>query len=142
MTCIVDASVALKWFLAEEPHSAEALRLVQSREMMIGPDLVIAEVCNAAWRLLRLAQITRAQFDLIPIVLPRYFAELVGAVALAPRAAVIAAALDHPIYDCFYLALAEARHVPLVTADARFLAKLPHSPWAPCAFHLVDYQRN
>jgi predicted nucleic acid-binding protein len=29
---------------------------------------------------------------------------------------------DHPIYDCFYLALAEREHLPIVTADGRLLA--------------------
>lgn len=140
MTCVVDASVSLKWFVAEEPHGAEARQLVQSQETMIAPDLLVAEVCSAGWRLLRLGHIGRAQFDRIPTALPRYFAELVGAVGLAPRAAAIAAELDHPIYDCFYVALAEERHFPLVTADARFLARLSGSPWATTAFHVADYQ--
>jgi predicted nucleic acid-binding protein len=31
--------------------------------------------------------------------------------------------LDHPIYDCFYLALAERERVPLVCADGSLKAK-------------------
>ena len=38
-----------------------------------------------------------------------------------PRALAIAAASDHPIYDCIYLAVAEDRQLPLVTADGRFI---------------------
>jgi predicted nucleic acid-binding protein len=140
VTCIVDASVAFKWFVAGEPHGTEALRLVGHGEALVAPDLLVAEVCNAAWRLLRLRRISRPQFDSIPGRLPRYFVELVGMAALAPRAAAIAVELDHPVYDCFYLALAEARWVPLVTTDARLLAKLAGSPWAANAVHLADYQ--
>jgi predicted nucleic acid-binding protein len=33
----------------------------------------------------------------------------------------IAISLQHPVYDCFYLALAQAEDCPLVTADQRFL---------------------
>jgi predicted nucleic acid-binding protein len=40
---------------------------------------------------------------------------------LAARAAALARKLDHPVYDCLYLALAEAEGAPLVTADRRFL---------------------
>ncbi len=32
--------------------------------------------------------------------------------------------LDHPIYDCIYLALARQRRLPLITADKRFISKL------------------
>jgi predicted nucleic acid-binding protein len=140
VTCVVDASVALKWFLADEQSGAEALRLVQHGEALVAPDLLVAETCNAGWRLLRSGRIARAQFDSIPIKLPRYFAELVALAALAPRAGDIAVQLDHPVYDCFYLALAEARQLPLVTADARLLARLAGSPWAANAVHLADYR--
>jgi predicted nucleic acid-binding protein len=34
----------------------------------------------------------------------------------------LAIRLKHPIYDCFYLALAERERCALVTADARLIA--------------------
>src|SRR5882724_2269964 len=107
MTCIVDTSVAMKWFLADEPHAVEAFDLLQRGETMIAPDLLVAEACNAGWRLLRIGRIGRAQFDNIVTAVPRYFAELIPIDRIVPRAAAIAVALDHPIYDCLYLALAE-----------------------------------
>jgi len=39
---------------------------------------------------------------------------------LAASAARLATDLDHPAYDCFYLALAVQQQYPLVTADKRF----------------------
>jgi predicted nucleic acid-binding protein len=50
VSLIVDASVALKWFLSEEPHGGEALAILRDVAPLIAPDLLIAEVCNAAWR--------------------------------------------------------------------------------------------
>ena len=138
MTCVVDASVAVTWFVAEEPHGAAATRLVESGEALISPELLIAETCNAGWRLWRLERISRAQLELIAATLSRYFAELAPLAPLASGAAAIAAALNHPVYDCFYLALAEARQCPLVTADRRLLARLRGSPWAARAWHLAD----
>jgi predicted nucleic acid-binding protein len=140
VTCVVDASVAFKWFLADEPNGEEALRLVQRGEILVAPDLLVAEVCNAAWRVLRSGRISRAQFDNIPSRLPRYFGEFVSMSALAARAAAIAVQLDHPVYDCFYIALAEGRQLPLVTADARLLARLARSSWTMNAVHLAQYQ--
>jgi predicted nucleic acid-binding protein len=62
--------------------------------------LLVAEVCNAAWRLARLDRISRAQLDEIAPILPRFFDPLVSAAGLAPRAVSIADQLDHPVYDC------------------------------------------
>ena len=43
---------------------------------------------------------------------------------LVPRAMDLARRLDHPVYDCVYLALAEREHAALVTADQRLLRRL------------------
>ena len=50
------------------------------------------------------------------------FDELVPSEALHTRALELAIDLRHPIYDCFYLALAEREAAALVTADTRLLA--------------------
>ncbi|MBV8455806.1 MAG: type II toxin-antitoxin system VapC family toxin [Acetobacteraceae bacterium] len=59
-----------------------------------------------------------AQLDEIAANLPRFFDALVSASMLARRATAIAGQLDHPVYDCLYLALAEAEQTELVTAGA------------------------
>jgi len=45
----------------------------------------------------------------------------------------LALELDHPVYDCFYLALAELERNSMVTADQRLLARLSGSKLAPLA---------
>ena len=42
----------------------------------------------------------------------------------APLALQMAAALEHPVYDTTYLALARALALPMVTADRRLVNKL------------------
>ena len=69
----------------------------------------------------------------MPGELPRLFAELCPIAALAARALAIAEELRHPAYDCFYLALAEAKDARLVTADRRFAQRLAATPWAALA---------
>jgi len=139
MTLVVDASVAFKWFFVGEANAAEALAVAESSEPIIAPELVIAEVCNAAWRSARIGRIDAHEVPVLAATLSRFFAELTGATALASRAVTIAQQLDHPVYDCFYIALAEVRQVPLITADARLLAKLRGSPWTAATVALVDY---
>jgi predicted nucleic acid-binding protein len=121
MTLVVDASVALKWFV-DEPGSARAVDLLSSGEPMIAPELVLAEVCKAGWKSLRRREIDGAQLDEIATDLARAFARLVSLDQLILRAAAIARELDHPVYGCLYMALVEAEDAPMVTADRRLVA--------------------
>ncbi len=60
MTVVVDASVALKW-MVKELRSDLAIDLLNSAESLVAPELVVAEVCNAAWKSLRRREIDAAQ---------------------------------------------------------------------------------
>ena len=121
MTAVLDASVALKWFLTE-PESADALAFRANNEV-IAPDLVIVEILNGLWKAWRLTRVSQAQIELIARSLAGHFSKLVASSELATRAAEISLTLDHPAYDCFYIALAERDGVALVTADRRLFSK-------------------
>jgi hypothetical protein len=54
--------------------------------------------------------------------LPQYFERLIRISELVERATDLTVTLDHPVYDCFYVALAERERLPLVSADSRLLA--------------------
>ena len=117
---VVDASVAVKW-LADEAFSDEATSLLTSGSTLTAPALIYAEVINAFWAMHRRGEISAADLSAAvdtlkaaPIAVP--FSML----QLAAPAARLAADLDHPAYDCFYLALAMQTHYPVVTADSRF----------------------
>ena len=128
MGLIVDASVAVKWFIDET--ASEAAHLILDREPdLLAPDLLVVEVCNAAWRRTRSGDISQAQCRAIADRITKAPVELRATASLAPAATSIALALDHAIYDCFYLALAEVERVRLVTADRRFLVKLAGTRW-------------
>jgi hypothetical protein len=69
--------------------------------------------------------------------IPAAFSALVGAARLSARAFALAHELDHPVYDCLYLALAEIEDVRMVTADRRLLERLRGSAWQELARPLV-----
>jgi predicted nucleic acid-binding protein len=117
---VVDASVALKW-LIDEPDSELADQLLDGTHDFLAPELIIPEVLNAAWRHRRLGEIADAQFDHIVVRVADSLISCRPLRPLAPRAAALARELDHPVYDCFYLALAETEEAPLITADRRLL---------------------
>ena len=140
MTLVVDASVALKWFLADEPNADRAVAIIRDGTPLIAPDIVIAEVCNGAWRLARVGHLSDAQLAEIAAALPNYFDALVSGRELAQAAVGIAARIDHPVYDCLYVALAAARQTALVTADGQLRRKLAGTPWEDRAVDLAEYR--
>jgi len=121
MSLVVDASVAIKWFV-EEVRSDAARAVLGSGEPLIAPDLVVPEACNAAWKKVRRGELSQEHGEAVARVLPMSFDRLVATAELAPRAFSLGHRLDHPLYDCFYIALAEAESAILVTDDARVLA--------------------
>jgi predicted nucleic acid-binding protein len=125
---VVDASVAVKWFV-QEPGTEDAVELLGRNDALIAPELVIAEVVNVLWKHLMRAELERRQVAHVPVALSRTFSELWPVVWLARRALEIATELRHPAYDCLYLALAESEDAPLVTADRRLITRLAGTPW-------------
>ena len=140
MTLIVDASVALKWFIRDEAQGDEAKALLESAEALIAPELIVAEVCNAAWRGVRANRLRQEQAEAIARSLAGYFTSLLPSAGLAERAVIISGQLNHAVYDCFYLALAEISDVPLVTADARLLRRVDGTMWSARSRALADYR--
>ena len=60
-------------------------------------------------------------------------------VSLVPEALRLGNLLDHPVYDCVYLALAIVVDAPVVTADCRFAAAAARDPSsAALVLHLAD----
>nr|WP_294567073.1 type II toxin-antitoxin system VapC family toxin [uncultured Rhodopila sp.] len=123
MIAVIDASVAVKWFI-EEDGSAEASALLTGPHTLIAPDLIIPEVANAGWKAVRSGGMTPEQHDHAAVRLKLAFDTVFPLGPLAPRAVTISRELDHPACDCFYLALAEARDATLVTADRRLLRRV------------------
>jgi predicted nucleic acid-binding protein len=117
---VIDASVALKWAF-EEPGRVEATALFGAT--LAAPELIMAECANAAWKKIRRREISVEEAVRALRAIATVPVNLIAAspfVEAAVRAAVI---LDHPAYDCIYLALAERRGWPFVTADERFVRK-------------------
>jgi predicted nucleic acid-binding protein len=88
------------------------------------PDLIVPETLNAFWRLSRAGMAVPERMVVLEF-LDRI--RIQPSRPYAPRAAELAEEFDHPVYDCFYLAVAEAEDDNLFTADARLARKLGKS---------------
>ena len=118
---IVDASVAVKWFF-DETNSDRAVELQNSDAAFLAPDLVIAEIGNAAWKRFIRQEISASDAAFVIQRAPPVFAALVPILELMAPAMSLCLHLKHPIYDCFYLALAEREKAPLITDDEALIA--------------------
>jgi predicted nucleic acid-binding protein len=123
---VVDASVAVKWLLPER-GSDEAQALLDSGESLAAPALIVVEVAAAIARKSRLREVAGPDAESALSLWMRSLAagvlELVSDRAAVERAFRLAVALDHPLQDCLYLAVAERMKAQYVTADARFSDK-------------------
>jgi predicted nucleic acid-binding protein len=111
---IVDASVIVA--SVGKPDSARAI----GGKDLAAPDLVIPETLNAFWKLRRAGRVVP---DCVQILRLLDNVRIVRSRPHAARADELAEALDHPVYDCLYLALAEAEADILITADVAFERK-------------------
>jgi predicted nucleic acid-binding protein len=111
---VIDASVAVKWYV-NQPDTAKAIEIAGSGQTLIAPDLLLAETGNAFWQCVRAGLFKPADARDALSKLPHRFDVL-------RRMTAIAVTINHPVYDCFYLALARREAAPLVTADKRLAA--------------------
>lgn len=121
---VVDASVALKWFVPEiEGDLAE--RVLTGRGKLHAPDFLVIETANAAWKNWRKGLIEQRVVSSVVQRLPRLVDEWHGDQNLTKEALEMAVDLHHPIFDCIYLVLARRLGLKVVTADRRMLSVAP-----------------
>jgi predicted nucleic acid-binding protein len=119
---VIDAGIAVKWFLIE-PHSDKARQPLQQFQQRVieltAPDLLIAEAANVFWQRAARQDLTAQEAtdnlnDLLAINLP-----LVPLTSLAARALALAQTHSRSVYDSLYLALAIEQGCEFVTSDER-----------------------
>ena len=121
-TFVVDASIAVKWVI-EEDGTENALAL-RGRGKLIAPELLTAECANIFWKKVQRNELTEDQALFAARLLQAADIELLPTRALMEPATRIAIELNHPAYDCVYIALAIKHDCRFVTADGRLLRML------------------
>jgi predicted nucleic acid-binding protein len=122
VTLVVDASVAVKW-LVPESRSDAAEAVLTATDDLLAPDILLVEVANALWKKVSRREVTTAEATEILDVLRTTRLELQPTGPLLNRALELGVALDHPVYDCVYLALAEVTRGRLVTDDGSLVRR-------------------
>lgn len=123
---VVDASIVLKWYVNED-DSEVADSLIGTD--LIAPDLIVAELGNALWKKSVRSELgadqARAALGGVANIV-----SLLPSAVFAPRALEIALDLQHPVYDCFFLAAAEECSGQVITADRRLINRCVGTAYA------------
>ncbi len=117
--CVVDASVAVKWFLPEI-HSEAAGKILEARQKLLAPDLIWAEVGNTLWKKILRKEITTEESSGILKDFLRFPLQIYRTKGLLDAAWSLAIEYKVSVYDSLYLALAIGHGCSLVTADRKF----------------------
>jgi len=123
---VIDASVAIKWFMPE-PYSINVIRLLDGGRELLAPDLIFAECGNVLWK-------KWLRQELEPTVIPAILGDLhrmnmriVPTFMLSEEASSIATTCRRSFYDSVYLALAVLTNSILITADKKLCNALQGS---------------
>jgi predicted nucleic acid-binding protein len=125
---IIDASVAFK-LIVDEAGSEEAIKWIGQAEL-VGPTLIHCEVGNALWKRVRKGELAEDAEIADRLADLDHLIRTIDETPLVARALRLAIELAHPVYDCIYLALAEANEDELLTADGRFIRAVVGTPYA------------
>ncbi len=114
---VFDASVALKWLIADDVLGPPAYAAREAFEP-VAPAFIQIEVADALWKYVRAGQVDLEDAVEGAAVLVKLM-NLYPDEDLLASAQRLAARLSHSVYDCLYLSLAQRLSCPLVTADRR-----------------------
>jgi predicted nucleic acid-binding protein len=121
LACVLDASAAVRLILAD-PAAADLAERVGGAALVLAPELMLTELANTLWKLQRADRLN----DLDPQELLAEARELVDRLEpdrhLEAEALALACHLNHPVYDCLYLALARREAASLISSDRRLNA--------------------
>jgi predicted nucleic acid-binding protein len=127
---VVDASVAIKWFV-EEVHANAARRLLADVYMLYAPDLLWPESGNILWKKVQRGELTAPEARLIREGLERQPLIVAPSRLIFEPALEIALDTGRTVYDSCYIALAMLHDSPLVTADQRLFNALHQTDYRP-----------
>ena len=121
LACVLDASAPVRLILAD-PAAADLADRVGGAAMVLAPELMLTQLANTLWKLRRADRL----INLDPQELLAEARELVDRLEpdrhLLAEALALACHLNHPVYDCLYLALARREAASLISSDRRLNA--------------------
>ena len=117
MIAVLDASAAIELILSR-PAAEELSELVAKAELILAPDLYVAEVSNALWKHAIASGDSEGYTELLDDAVA-LTDELIDSVSLYREAFALSTQHQHPVYDSLYLVVARRNSATILTVDRR-----------------------
>ena len=138
MILVIDASVAVKWFI-EEDRCELARDVFREGIELVAPDLIFTEVANAMRKKVRDGEVAMEQARNALTGLANLFNRLVGPRDILVQSFEFACEIRHAVPDCVYLACASIAGAALLTDDETLFLKAGALKTAVKAMRLRDW---
>jgi predicted nucleic acid-binding protein len=136
---VVDASIVVKWHIADEIDAEAAQTLRRTHERFAVPDLLFVEAATVVWKNVRRGLMSPDRATQVTDLIADGPFVVYDNQSLARDAVRIAIARDITPYDASYIALAISLGTDCVTADRKLFSKLQGSPLGRHVTLLADY---
>ena len=144
---VVDTSVAVRWYLQDEPFREHALAVLddsdRGRILLLTPDLIYAEVASALRNATRIVRQPRISNEEGRAALAAFLAldlRTIDIRNLSLRAYYLSGRFGCSLYDACYLALAEIAQCVVIHADNRLRNALGNR--FPLELWIEEYQAH
>jgi len=138
---VVDASVAIKWFIPET-HAEAAARLQDTTYQLHVPAFFVLELGNVLCKKIRRQEITQEEGEAILEELEHVPLRQHPDRRLFRSAYALAHHTHRSLYDCLYLALAETIDGQVVTADRKFYTAIANGQYKQHALWVEDLPKS
>jgi predicted nucleic acid-binding protein len=127
MKFVIDASIAVKWYVPEV-FEKEAVSLLNGKNHFHVPELIFPEFCNVIWLKVRRSEITQTEGETIVSEMMQRTWTIHPHKKIIEPAYTGATSSGQTVYDWTYLALAVSLSCEMITADQKFYNALEKTP--------------
>jgi len=138
--CILDASVAMKWFFREEDLTDQADALLQSGSEFVVPDYFYLEMNSVLTKLARKGLLAAGQVLQMNRALRALPANVLETANYRELALDLSMEKNAGYYDCLYVVPAQITRVPLITADRRLYRTFTDTEYGEYVQWLGEYE--
>ena len=125
MKGVIDTNVMAYFLLRTEPFFRLLEAFFRKNEELLAPDIWRPELLNVLWMAVRNRKLTQETAGQLFQAAGHLVTQTIPSNAIWRSALKHSCTAEHPVYDTFFVALAERENVPLWTFDKKIMKHFP-----------------